>query len=248
MASKAAAVLPKLAVSHKSINWHKVSTGHSAIAVSIVLTDESSTSPVHISSIVSSDPAFVASQECVATISASGSCSLSISFFSNSPGKHSAKVEISDDAAHSPQIITLKATSAGAPVPTPTLTATSTPTLTATATATATPTPTLTPTATPTPPFSMTSFFSSNTVTISTSEGAPYGDADFWLGPSSSGIGSTNFGYGPTTVIRLYICLSGEVSVFSSCSEQPTPTGPYRRQCCMILTRGSRSTQGQAFG
>src|ERR1035437_589345 len=159
VASESANASPKLALSHKAINWKKVTTGRTAIAVQIVLTDHSSKRPVHIASIVSTDPAFVASQQCVATIPASGNCSFSISFYSNSPGKHSAKVKINDDAAHSPQIVKLKAISVGPPVPTPTPTATpspkstTTPTSTPTPTTTPTPTPksTTTPTSTPTP-------------------------------------------------------------------------------------------------
>lgn len=76
-----------------------------------------------------------------------------------------------------------------------------------------------------TPTLSMSEKFSPNAVTISTSEGAPYGDCDFWTeGPSTCFI-TTNFGYGPTKVIRVYICLSGEVSN-SECSQQPAVTGP----------------------
>jgi hypothetical protein len=65
--------------------------------------------------------------------------------------------------------------------------------------------------------------FSPNATTISTSEGAPYGNCDFWVsGPCSK---QSQFGYGPTKVMRIYICLSGEVST-SSCSQQPAVTGP----------------------
>jgi len=76
-----------------------------------------------------------------------------------------------------------------------------------------------------TPSLSLTNTFSRNATTISTSEGAPYGDCDFWVNGPSNCWNSTQFGYGPTKVMRLYICLSGEVSV-NSCTAQPTPTGP----------------------
>jgi len=66
--------------------------------------------------------------------------------------------------------------------------------------------------------------FSANATTISTSEGAPYGDCDFWVQAPSS-CRESNFGYGPTAVMRLYICLSGEVTI-NSCSQQPAVTGP----------------------
>ena len=71
---------------------------------------------------------------------------------------------------------------------------------------------------------SITNTFSANRTTISTSEGAPYADCDFWTyGPDCTE--QSNFGYGPTKVVRLYVCLSGEVSV-GSCSQQPAVTGP----------------------
>src|SRR5580658_10111216 len=71
---------------------------------------------------------------------------------------------------------------------------------------------------------SMTNTFSANRATISTSEGAPYADCDFWTyGPDCTQ--QSNFGYGPTKIVRLYVCLSGEVSV-GSCSQQPAVTGP----------------------
>jgi hypothetical protein len=70
----------------------------------------------------------------------------------------------------------------------------------------------------------MTNTFSANRATISTSEGAPYADCDFWTyGPDCTQ--QSNFGYGPTKIVRLYVCLSGEVSV-GSCSQQPAVTGP----------------------
>lgn len=64
--------------------------------------------------------------------------------------------------------------------------------------------------------------FSPNHVTIAASEGAPYGDADFWTGVQFL---DRAHGYGPTRVVRLYICLNAQVPV-SSCSATPRPTGP----------------------
>lgn len=73
-------------------------------------------------------------------------------------------------------------------------------------------------------PLSLVTSFSPNVTTISTSEGAPYGDCDFWApGPICSN--ESDFGYGPTKVMRLYICLSGEVAQ-GSCSQNPAVTGP----------------------
>jgi hypothetical protein len=71
----------------------------------------------------------------------------------------------------------------------------------------------------------LTQTFTPNTVTISTSEGAPYGDCDFWTAKAANCFNESNFGYGPTKVLRLYICLTGEVSG-NDCSQQPEVTGP----------------------
>jgi hypothetical protein len=75
------------------------------------------------------------------------------------------------------------------------------------------------------PALPLTNTFSPNEITISTSEGAPYADCDFWVQSASSCLAQSNFGYGPTKVIRLYICLSGEVSNLA-CSQEPAVTGP----------------------
>lgn len=71
-------------------------------------------------------------------------------------------------------------------------------------------------------PLSVTTVFSPNSNTISTSEGAPYADCDIW-GPVCTG--ASNFGYGPTKVMRLYICLNGMVPN-GFCSQSQPATGP----------------------
>jgi hypothetical protein len=76
-----------------------------------------------------------------------------------------------------------------------------------------------------TPSLSLKNTFAPNDTTISTSEGAPYGNCDFWVAGPSTCTKEKNFGYGPTKVVRIYICLSGEVST-SVCSQQPAVTGP----------------------
>ena len=76
-----------------------------------------------------------------------------------------------------------------------------------------------------TPSLSLRNTFTPNGTTISTSEGAPYGNCDFWVAKPSNCAKETNFGYGPTKVMRIYICLSGEVST-SACSAQSAVTGP----------------------
>ena len=76
-----------------------------------------------------------------------------------------------------------------------------------------------------TPSLSLKNVFTPNDTTISTSEGAPYGNCDFWVAKASNCTKETNFGYGPTKVVRIYICLSGEVST-SVCSQQPAVSGP----------------------
>jgi hypothetical protein len=76
-----------------------------------------------------------------------------------------------------------------------------------------------------TPSLSLKNVFSPNDTTISTSEGAPYGNCDFWPANLTYCAKETSYGYGPTKVARIYICLSGEVST-SDCSAQPAVTGP----------------------
>ncbi len=76
------------------------------------------------------------------------------------------------------------------------------------------------------PPISLITSFSPNVTTISTSEGGPYGSCDFWVTDASACLSQSNFGVGPTKVILIYICLTGEVSVYNSCSQQPQATGP----------------------
>jgi len=76
-----------------------------------------------------------------------------------------------------------------------------------------------------TPSLSLKNVFSPNDTTISTSEGAPYGSCNFWGATGSQCANEKNFGYGPTKVMRIYICLSGEIST-SACSQQPAVTGP----------------------
>jgi hypothetical protein len=75
-----------------------------------------------------------------------------------------------------------------------------------------------------TPSLSLKNVFAPNDVTISTSEGAPYGNCDFWAAGASNCAKESKFGFGPTKVVRIYICLSGEVST-STCSQQSAVTG-----------------------
>jgi uncharacterized protein (TIGR03437 family) len=74
----------------------------------------------------------------------------------------------------------------------------------------------------PPSPVSIVSTFTPNTTTISTAEGAPYASCNFWPGPVCD---LTGFGYGPTKIIELYVCLSGEVRIIF-CSQNPPVTGP----------------------
>ncbi len=62
--------------------------------------------------------------------------------------------------------------------------------------------------------------FKPNPVTISTSEGAPYGDVDFWTLTTNI---PEEFGgaYGPTMVMRVNICLSGMVPL-TQCNDAQT--------------------------
>lgn len=79
------------------------------------------------------------------------------------------------------------------------------------------------------PSLSIKNVFAPNNASLSTSEGAPYGNCDFWKVRASNCTKESNFGYGPTKVVRIYICLGGEVST-SVCSPQPAVTGPLPAQ------------------
>ena len=91
-----------------------------------------------------------------------------------------------------------------------------------------------------TPAMSLTNAFSPNTVTISTSEGAPYGDGNLWLGRTSL---VSRLGYGPSKVQRLYICLSGQVD-FNSCSQAPRLSGPLSDQMLAGIDAGIAAYEG----
>jgi uncharacterized protein (TIGR03437 family) len=91
-------------------------------------------------------------------------------------------------------------------------------------------------------PWSAVTSFSPNSVTISTSEGAPYGDCDFWSG-SICASESNSLGYGPTKVMRLYICLSGQVT-FTSCSQNPTVSGPLSQSMLSQINTGIAAYSG----
>ena len=91
----------------------------------------------------------------------------------------------------------------------------------------------------------MSNSFSPNAVTISKSEGAPYGDCNFWVETAANCHVQKNVGYGPTAVIRIYICLSGEAST-STCSQQPAVSGPLSAQ--MLSDIDSRISAFQGLG
>jgi hypothetical protein len=91
-----------------------------------------------------------------------------------------------------------------------------------------------------TPALSLTHTFSPNNLTISTSEGAPYGDGSLWLGRTSLG---SRLGYGPSKVQRLYICLSGQVD-HNNCSQAPRVTGPLSNQMLAGIEAGIAAYEG----
>jgi len=93
------------------------------------------------------------------------------------------------------------------------------------------------------PAISIVNSFSSNTLTISTSEGAPYGDCDFWVQTAGNCTNQTNLGYGPTKVMRLYICLTGEVTL-SNCSQPPPVTGQLSTQMLSDIDARLSAFQG----
>jgi hypothetical protein len=93
------------------------------------------------------------------------------------------------------------------------------------------------------PAFPVANSFSPNTLTISTSEGAPYGNCHFWTQTASQCNVQTGFGYGPTRVMRMYICLTGEVNE-NDCSTQPPMTGPISAQMLSDMATRLAAFQG----
>ena len=92
---------------------------------------------IDVTSISSSNPEFVPTTGCVASLPAGGECEMSVVFTPSSDGKKSAKLTIVHEDGKTLSV-KMEGDGKGAPVPTPTVTATATPTPTATATATAT--------------------------------------------------------------------------------------------------------------
>ncbi len=71
--------------------------------------------------------------------------------------------------------------------------------------------------------------FKPNAITISTSEGAPYGDVDFWT--LTNTIPEEFAGaYGPTRVMRAYICLSGMVADSQCTAAQQSRLRPLSKE------------------
>jgi uncharacterized protein DUF4874/uncharacterized protein DUF4832 len=91
-----------------------------------------------------------------------------------------------------------------------------------------------------TPAFSLTNSFSPNGLTIPTSEGAPYGLGDLWLGKTTL---QTRLGYGPTRLQALNICLSAQVG-FNDCSKAPLVTGPLSAQMLAGIDAGIAAYAG----
>jgi hypothetical protein len=92
-----------------------------------------------------------------------------------------------------------------------------------------------------TPTVSITNNFVENAVTISTSEGAPYGDGDIWT--RQLDLSHSAYGYGPTKIVRLYICLSGQVAV-NQCAQQTAATAPLSDQMLAALEAGIAAYDG----
>ena len=130
-----------LKVSPGSLNFGTLKPFENSSAKTVTIKNPNSIA-LAITSIASSDPQFVATQNCVGTIAAKGSCSVSVTFRPLLDGKKSAKLTI-DNNGPKTLSIGLKGTGKGNAVATATATATATPT----PTTTATPTPTATPTA-----------------------------------------------------------------------------------------------------
>lgn len=93
---------------------------------------------------------------------------------------------------------------------------------------------------------SISNTFTPNAATLSTSEGAPYSDCDFWTANPSPCAPESKYGYGPTKVMHMDICLSGEVPL-SSCSQQPAVTGPLSTAMVNSINTGIAAYAGSGM-
>ncbi len=99
-----------LAYTPKSINFGKVKIGSPANGA--VTLSNGNAVDLGITAITSSDPnEFTVSQNCVGMLARNGgTCGVAVTFTPASKGPHNARLAIADDAANSPQIVTLSGT------------------------------------------------------------------------------------------------------------------------------------------
>jgi hypothetical protein len=115
--SAADAKLAKLKIIPNSINWRDVPTDATGSSFTVSLVNSSSR-PLYIAGVASTDPEFVPTQECAGvTLSAADNCKFSISFTPSAPGKHKASLLITGDAAHRHKTVKLSGVGVGPAVP-----------------------------------------------------------------------------------------------------------------------------------
>jgi hypothetical protein len=95
-----------LKVAPKTLAFGKVPVSTPSAPKQVVLTNNSGV-PFEIDAISSSDPQFAPDQTCVGTLGTGTTCTINVTFTPASKGSKTAKLLINDDAAGSPQKVTM---------------------------------------------------------------------------------------------------------------------------------------------
>jgi hypothetical protein len=102
-----------VSLSATSLSWHKVAVGHTSGAQVITVTNTSITRTIAISSIAVSPNFIEAANTCPAvpaTLPAGATCTISVAFRPTTSGVLTGTLSIDDNAANSPQLVTLTGT------------------------------------------------------------------------------------------------------------------------------------------
>ncbi len=106
---------PAAAVTPSAIDFGSQPVGGAAASRTVTLTS-SGNAPLHISSIATAgSPAFSQTNDCAATLAAADSCHITVSFNPAAAGSFNGSLAIADDAADSPQTVSLTGSGAAAP-------------------------------------------------------------------------------------------------------------------------------------
>jgi hypothetical protein len=117
-----------LSVEPSSLNFGAIFVGSSGRSQPVTITNTSSKA-VTVSRITTSNLGAVQfSNQCPAVLSANTSCAINVTFAPQHPGPRTESITVADNAANSPQVVSITGTGLMPPTPTATLTAKPTPT------------------------------------------------------------------------------------------------------------------------